>query len=331
MAAPARALRRLRIATRGSALAQWQANRVAKAVKAWTSAEGGRGVVTQLVVVKTSGDRFASEAIEQMGVQGVFTKELEEALFSDLADVAVHSMKDVPTEFSDVCRLVAVFQRDDPRDALAARGGAEAGVKLADLPRGAKIGTSSLRRASQLRAFRADFEIVEIRGNVDTRLRKMEEGECDAVVLAKAGLERLGLESKISEVLEPEVMLPAVGQGVLAVEYFEPRGDAVMPLLKPLENRETTLAVTAERALLAEMQGGCRVPLGAWARFEEGEMRLDARALSPDGSECVKASGRGACGSVTQARAMGQRVAKELMEAGADRILKMAGRSVGKE
>jgi hydroxymethylbilane synthase len=324
------ALRRLRIATRGSALAQWQANRVAKAMKALTSAEGGRGVVTQLVVVKTSGDRFASEGIEQIGVQGVFTKELEEALFSDLADVAVHSMKDVPTEFSDVCRLVAVFQRDDPRDVLAARGGAEAGLKLADLPRGAKIGTSSLRRASQLRAFRADLEIVEIRGNVDTRLRKVEAGECDAVVLAKAGLSRLGLESKISEVLEADVILPAVGQGVLAVEYFEPRGDAVMPLLKPLEDRETTLAVTAERALLAEMQGGCRVPLGAWARFEGGEMRLDARALSADGSECVKASARGACGSVTQARAMGQRVAKELLSAGADRILKMAGRSVGK-
>jgi hydroxymethylbilane synthase len=316
-----RTLRRLRIATRGSALAQWQANRVAKAVRAWVP-----GVYTELVVVKTSGDRFAGAAIEQIGVQGVFTKELEEALFSNRADIAVHSMKDVPTEFSDVCRLVAVFRRDDPRDALVAREG----MKLADLARGAKIGTSSLRRASQLKAFRADFEIVEIRGNVDTRLKKVEAGECDAVVLAKAGLERLRLDGKITEVLEAEVMLPAVGQGVLAAEYFEPHGDLVMPLLKPLEDRETTLAVTAERALLEETQGGCRVPLGAWARFIGGEMVVDARVLSADGSECVARSGRGACGSVTQARAMGQRVAKELIEAGADRILKMAGRSVSR-
>lgn len=314
-------MRRLRIATRGSALAQWQANRVAKAVRACVP-----GVYTELVVVKTSGDRFAGEAIEQIGVQGVFTKELEEALLSDRADIAVHSMKDVPTEFSDVCRLVAVFRRDDPRDALVARYG----LKLADLPRGAKIGTSSLRRASQLKAFRADFEIVEIRGNVDTRLKKVEAGECDAVVLAKAGLERLRLDGKITEVLEADVMLPAVGQGVLAAEYFEPTGDLVMPLLKPMEDRETTLAVTAERALLEAMQGGCRVPLGAWARFTAGEMVVDARVLSADGSECVAKSARGVCGSVTQARAMGQRVAKELIEAGADRILRMAGRSVGK-
>lgn len=326
--APARTLRRLRIATRGSALAQWQANRVAKAVRVATSEGGARGVETELVVVRTSGDRFAGAAIEQIGVQGVFTKELEEALLSDQADIAVHSMKDVPTEFSDVCRVMPVFKRDDPRDALVARPGA--GRKLADLPRGAKIGTSSLRRASQLKVFRSDFEILEIRGNVDTRLRKVEAGECDAVVLAKAGLERLRLDNKITEVLDADVMLPAVGQGVLAAEFFEPRADEVMPLLKPLEDRETMLAVTAERALLAEMQGGCRVPLGAWARFEGGELRLDARVLSADGSERVERSARGVCASVTQARAIGQRVAKELIEAGADRILKLAGRSVGK-
>jgi hydroxymethylbilane synthase len=334
----AAALRRLRIGTRGSALAMWQAQRVGRAVERGgdghvsapgTSGERGRSfVTTEIVVVKTAGDKFVTAGIEQIGVQGVFTKELEEALFSDRADIAVHSMKDVPTEFSDQCRLVAVFKRDDPRDALVARGGA--GQRLADLPRGAKIGTSSLRRASQLRKFRVDFEIVEIRGNVDTRVRKVEEGECDAVVLAKAGLERLRLDGRISEVLEADVMLPAVGQGVLAVEYFEPRGEQVRPVIEPLVDRETMLAVTAERALSAELQGGCRVPFGAWARFEGGELVMDARVLSADGSECVGRSAREACGSATKAGAIGRRLAKELIEAGAGRILKMAGRSVGK-
>lgn len=308
----------LRIGTRGSALAIWQANHVREEV------ERGSGIEAEIVIVKTSGDHFTAASFEQIGVRGVFTKELEEALFSDRADIAVHSMKDVPTDFSDVCRIMAVFRRDDPLDALVARGG----KTLKQLPRRARIGTSSLRRASQLRAFRADFEIVEIRGNVDTRLRKVEAGECEAVVLAKAGLDRLGFSSRITEVLAPEIVLPAVGQGVLCVEYFEPVEDQVLPLLKPLEDRETVLAVRAERAVLNEMQGGCRLPLGAWARFEGREMRVDACVLSADGSESVRRSLAQACDTAGEADGLGRRVAKELLDAGAGRLLRLAGRSV---
>ena len=312
------ALKALRIGTRGSALALWQANRVRDAIQA-------QGRACEIVIVKTTGDQFTGAPLEQIGVQGVFTKELEEALFADRADIAVHSMKDVPTEFSDVCRIVPLFRRDDPRDALISRGG----ETLEKLRRGARIGTSSLRRASQLRAFRSDFEICEIRGNVDTRLRKLEAGECDAIVLAKAGLDRLGFTSRITEILGPDVVLSAVGQGVLCAEYFEPNGDLVRPHLEPLRDRETTLAVTAERALMQELQGGCRVPLGAWARFEGDKMHLDASVLSPDGSECVRRSAARACGSMVDAMAYGREIAREMIDAGADRILKLMGRSVG--
>jgi len=308
----------LRIATRGSALALWQANRVREAVEQ-------SGAKSEIVIVKTTGDHFAGASLEQIGVQGVFTKELEEALFAGRADIAVHSMKDVPTEFSSACRILPLFRRDDPRDALISRDGAT----LESLPRSARIGTSSLRRASQLRAFRPDFQICEIRGNVDTRLRKVEAGECDAIVLAKAGLDRLGFTSRISEILSPERMISAVGQGVLCAEYCERNGDLTLPIVEPLSDRETVLAATAERALLAELRGGCRVPLGAWARFEGGAMRLDARVLSPDGAESVSRSGEQPCGSVTEAILFGRAIARQLIEAGADRILRLAGRSVG--
>lgn len=308
----------LRIATRGSPLALWQADRVSEAI-------AHRGRATEIVIVKTTGDHFAAASLEQIGVQGVFTKELEEALFSGRADIAVHSMKDVPTDFSDVCRIVPLFPRDDPRDVLVSH----TGETLERLRRGARIGTSSLRRASQLRAFRPDLEICEIRGNVDTRLRKVAAGECDAIVLAKAGLNRLDLTSRITEILPPEIVLSAVGQGVLCAEYFEPSGDLVSPYLKPLSDAETVLAVSAERSLMQELQGGCRVPLGAWARFEDGNMRLDACVLSPDGTECVRLSGSQLCASIAEAATFGRRIASELIEAGADKILRQMGRSVG--
>jgi hydroxymethylbilane synthase len=308
----------LRIATRGSPLALWQADRVSEAI-------AHRGRAAEIVIVKTTGDHFAAASLEQIGVQGVFTKELEEALFSGRADIAVHSMKDVPTDFSDVCRIVPLFPRDDPRDVLVSH----TGETLERLRRGARIGTSSLRRASQLRAFRPDLEICEIRGNVDTRLRKVAAGECDAIVLAKAGLNRLDLTSRITEILPPEIVLSAVGQGVLCAEYCEPSGDLVLPYLKPLSDAETVLAVSAERSLMQELQGGCRVPLGAWARFEDGNMRLDACVLSPDGTECVRRSGSQPCASIAEAATFGRRIASELIEAGADKILRQMGRSVG--
>lgn len=310
--------RLLRIGTRGSALALWQTNHLREAITR------SCGVATEIVVIKTSGDRLAGAALDQIGIKGVFTKELEDALVDGRADLAVHSMKDVPTEFSDVCRIAVVFAREDPRDALLSRQG----ETLERLPGRARIGTSSLRRASQLLLFRPDFQIVELRGNVDTRLRKLESGDCEAVVLAKAGLDRLGLSSRIAEVLSPEIMLPAVGQGALGVEFLEPRKDE-FSFLDGLMDKETMLAVEAERALLDALQGGCRLPLGGWARFDRGIMTLDACVLSAQGTECMRRSGSGICDSSAEAESLGRQVAKELLAAGADRLLRLAGRSVG--
>jgi hydroxymethylbilane synthase len=262
--------------------------------------------------------------LDRIGVKGVFTKELEDALVDGRADLAVHSMKDVPTSFSDVCRIAVVFAREDPRDALVSRQG----DTLERLPRGARIGTSSLRRASQLLLFRPDFQIVALRGNVDTRLRKLESGECEAIVLAKAGMDRLGLSARITEILSPEIMLPAVGQGALGVEFCEPRKDE-FSFLDGFVDKETMLAVEAERVLLGELQGGCRLPLGGWARFDRGIMTLDACVLSAQGTECMRRSGSGFCASSAEAESLGRQVARELLAAGADRLLRLAGRSVG--
>lgn len=306
----------LRIGTRGSALARWQANHVREALGTTC------GVESEIVVVKTSGDK-TSAPVEQIGVIGVFTKELEDALLDGRADWAVHSMKDVPTEFSELCRVATVFEREDPRDALVSFRG----ETLENLPRGARIGTSSLRRASQLRQFRPDFQIIEIRGNVDTRLRKVAEGEYDAVVLAKAGIVRLGHASRVAEVLSPEIVLPAVGQGALGVEFMASR-EKEFRLVDQLIDRNTMLAVKAERALLADIQGGCRLPLGAWARLEAGEMVIDACVLAADGTESIRRRRKKVCHNERDAETLGKEVAGELLGAGAERLLHLAGRSV---
>ena len=306
----------LRIGTRGSALALWQANHVREALGTTC------GVESEIVVVKTSGDK-TSAPVEQIGVIGVFTKELEDALLDGRADLAVHSMKDVPTEFSELCRVATVFEREDPRDALVSFRG----ETLENLPRGARIGTSSLRRAAQLRQFRSDFQIIEIRGNVDTRLRKLAEGEYDAVVLAKAGIVRLGHASRVTEVLPPEIVLPAVGQGALGVEFMASR-EKEFRLVDQLIDRNTMLAVKAERALLADIQGGCRLPLGAWARLEAGEMVIDACVLAVDGTESIRRRRKKVCHNEHDAETLGKEVAGELLGAGAERLLHLAGRSV---
>jgi hydroxymethylbilane synthase len=196
------------------------------------------------------------------------------------------------------------------------------------LPRGARIGTSSLRRASQLRLYRPDFQIAELRGNVDTRLRKLSSGEYDAIVLAKAGIDRLGLSPNITEVLSADVVVPAAGQGALGVEFFAPREDEFR-FLDKLVDKDTMRAVKAERALLAELQGGCRLPLGAWARFEGETMILDACVLSADGAESIRRRGEKKCASASDAESLGRAMAVELLAAGAERLLRLAGRSVG--
>ena len=308
-------MRPLRIGSRGSVLALWQANavrdRLARAA----------GVEAEILVVKTSGDRFQQANVSQIGLKGVFIKELEDALLERRVDLAVHSMKDVPTQVPAGLAFPAICAREDVRDALVARSGA----KLAELPAGARVGTSSLRRQSQLRHHRPDLDLRDLRGNVDTRLKKLERGDFDAIVLAKAGLDRLGWSHKITEAISTEVCLPAVGQGALGIEA---RADdrEVLEVLAGLDHAETRLAVTAERALLAELEGGCQVPLGAWARIERGELVLEACVLSVDGADSIR---RRAAGSPQQAEALGRELARAMLAAGADRILRLAGRNVG--
>lgn len=307
-------MRRLRIGSRGSVLALWQA----RWVRDWVQAQGAEA---EIVIIKTSGDRFAGRSISQIGLKGVFIKELEDGLLEGRVDLAVHSMKDVPTQIPAGLAFPAVAEREDVRDCLIARDG----LVLASLPQGARVGTSSLRRAAQLRRWRRDLEIRELRGNVDTRLRKLARGEYEAIILAKAGLDRLGWSGKITEVLPAEVSLPAVGQGALGIEARAADAE-VVSLLAKLDHPATRAGVTAERALLERLEGGCQVPLGAWGRVEDGELLLEARVLAPDGSEQVNDRIRGAADA---AERLGRELAQRMLEAGADRILRLAGRRVG--
>jgi hydroxymethylbilane synthase len=301
----------LRIGTRGSLLAQWQANFVRAKLFEVT------GLEAEIVVIKTSGDQFAQAQVGQFGLKGIFIKELEEALLSGEVDLAVHSAKDVPTETPARLTFPAVCRREDVRDCVVSSSGAT----LATLRQGARVGTSSLRRQSQLRHLRSDLDVRELRGNVDTRLRKAESGEYDAVIVAKAGLDRLGLSQRISEVLAPEAWLPAVGQGALAIESRADR--ETLEVLGKLDDEETRWAVVAERTLLAELQGGCQVPIGAWARTERGQLVMDACVVSLDGAEYVREGGTSA---LNEAVSLGQAVAKKLLEAGARQILEQVGR-----
>jgi len=309
----------LRIGSRGSQLALWQANHVGGELQRL------HGVRWEIVIIKTSGDQFQQAPVGQMGqlagLKGVFIKELEEALLAESVDLAVHSMKDVPTETPAGLTFPAVTARIDFRDALISRSGRS----LDGLPEGAGVGTSSLRRQSQLLRYRRDLRVLELRGNVDTRLKKLERGDYDAIVLAKAGLDRLGLSGKITQILPPELSLPAVGQGALGIEARE-SDTLVAAMLAPLNHQDTRDAVAAERALLRELEGGCQVPLGAWGRVEGGDVVLDARVLSADGTECVEGQQRGAR---HQSEEVGRRLAHTLLTHGADRILKLAGWRAG--
>jgi hydroxymethylbilane synthase len=307
----------LRIGTRGSKLALWQANHLRDALREKC------GVESEIVVIKTSGDVHATAPIEQLGIKGVFTAELEHALYDGRADVAIHSMKDVPTDFSDGCRIAVVFEREDPREVLISRRG----ESLQALPARARVGTSSLRRAAQLRRARPDLEILEIRGNVDTRIRKLDEGEYDAIVLAKAGVTRLGLTERITQVIEPEIVLPAVGQGALAVEYIEPTDHLYMNYFRKLEHDETVRAITAERAVMSTLHGGCRLPLGAYARFDGDTLLIDACVFSVDGTQAIASHGSAVCEGTIDARRLGERVANEMLANGADRVLAATSRA----
>lgn len=293
----------LTIGSRGSQLALWQARWIEGRLEAF-------GESARIEIIKTTGDKITDVPLAKVGTKGLFTKEIEEALLDGRIDVAVHSLKDLPTEMPAGLVIAAVPEREDPCDALVGR-------KLADLPPGAKVGTSSLRRVAQIRALRPDIVIESVRGNVDTRLRKLDEGMYDAIVLAAAGLKRLGWESRIAEILPPEVMCPAVGQGALAVET---RGDggAGQQVCARLNHETTRIAVAAERALLGALGGGCQVPIGAYATCEGETLRLLGLVASPDGETVIR---RQTFGAPSDAERLGRELGRELLAAGGSQIL----------
>ena len=305
-------MRILRIGTRGSLLAKWQAESIRKRLF------GATGVEAEIVVIKTAGDKMQQAPLTQIGGKGIFIKELEEALLEESIDLAVHSVKDIPTDTPSRLMFPAVCRRDDVRDCLV-------GATLTSLRQGARVGTSSLRRQAQVLHIRPDLDFRDLRGNVDTRLRKVESGEYDAILLAKAGLDRLGVSQRISEILSPDVCMPAVGQGAIAVECRLKDAETA-DILAPLDDAETRTAIIAERALLAALQGGCQVPLGAWARIERGELVLEACVCSVDGVQYVK---QRATAPPDQAAALGEHMARLLIEAGAQSILEEVSRQRG--
>jgi len=300
----------LKIGTRGSALALAQAGQVKELLE-----RSKPGITCELVVIKTSGDTLTGKQADQPeeALKGLFVKEIEEALLKGKIDLAVHSAKDMETDLPEGLMIGAVLKREDPRDAVVARGAA-----LKDLPAGARVGVSSIRRQAQLKRLRRDLELVPIRGNVDTRLKKLDAGEVDALVLAAAGLKRLGLADRISEFLEPAQFLPAPCQGALAVEVRSDRAD-LAEWLRPLEDAAARREVEAERSLLKALGGNCRVPLGALARVtDENNMTLEGVVLSPDGLKAVRQS---VAGSTKSAQRLGMDLASHLRAVGADRLL----------
>ncbi len=308
-------MRHLRIGTRGSLLAKWQAEFVRKQLFATM------GVEAEIVIIKTSGDKLQTSSLSQIGGKGIFIKELEEALLEETIDLAVHSIKDVPTDTPSRLMFPAVCRREDVRDCLVAANGAT----LASLRQGARVGTGSLRRQAQLLHIRPDLDVRDLRGNVDTRLRKVESGEYEAVMLAKAGLDRLGWSGRITETLNPEVFLPAVGQGAIGVECRLKDTEAA-DIVAGLDDAETRTAIIAERSLLGALQGGCQVPLGAWARIERGELVLEACVCSVDGLQYVK---QRATSTPDKAAELGGHMATLLIEAGAQGILEEVSRQRG--
>ncbi|EHY8704215.1 hydroxymethylbilane synthase [Vibrio cholerae] len=298
----------IRIATRQSPLALWQANYVKNALMA-----AYPGLQVELVTMVTRGDVILDTPLAKVGGKGLFVKELEIAMLEGRADLAVHSMKDVPVDFPDGLGLVTICEREDPRDAFVSNTYA----KIEDLPSGAIVGTCSLRRQCQLKAARPDLVIKELRGNVGTRLSKLDAGEYDAIILAAAGLKRLELESRIRSFIEPEQSLPAVGQGAVGIEC-RVDDQRVRALLAPLNHADTADRVRCERAMNLTLQGGCQVPIGSYALLEGDTIWLRALVGEPDGSQIVRGEIRG---PRTQAEQLGITLAEQLLSQGAKEIL----------
>jgi hydroxymethylbilane synthase len=305
----------VRIGTRGSILARWQAEFIRKQLAQKV------GLESEIVIIKTSGDKLQQTPLSEIGGKGIFIKELEDALQEETIDLAVHSVKDIPTDTPSRLFFPAVCRRDDVRDCLISNTGAT----LANLKQGARVGTGSLRRKSQLLHNRPDLDFRDLRGNVDTRLRKVESGEYDAIVLSKAGLDRLGWSQKITEALSTEISLPAVGQGAIAIQS-RVKDEELGGILGKLDDEETRTAIIAERSLLKALHGGCQVPLGAWARIERGELVMEAVVCSADGVEYIR---HRATSPPDQAAQLGEHMAQLLLEGGALGILQEVNRARG--
>ena len=296
------------VGTRGSQLALWQAEWVQRQLKAIAP-----GISVILKRIQTSGDKIQDVPLAKIGGKGLFVKEIEEALLRGEIDLAVHSMKDVPSVLPEGLEIVCVPEREDPRDALIAREG----QSLEKLPVGGRVGTSSLRRQAQVLHVRPDLEIAVLRGNVDTRLRKVRENHFDAIILAASGLKRLGWEQEVTEYLSLDVSLPAIGQGSLGLEGR--KDDAfVRDLVARFEHRPTRIAVTAERALLTRLEGGCQVPIAGYATLQGDTLTLDGLVASLDGKRYIR---RILSGSADEAVSLGTRVAEQLLDGGAQPIL----------
>ncbi|KNE86254.1 hydroxymethylbilane synthase [Aggregatibacter aphrophilus] len=298
----------LKIATRQSPLALWQANYVKDRLQQLYP-----DLIVELVPMVTKGDVILDSPLAKIGGKGLFVKELENALLNKEADIAVHSMKDVPMQFPEGLGLAVICKREDPRDAFVSNSYRT----FAELPQGAVVGTSSLRRQCQLKALRPDLDIRSLRGNVGTRLSKLDNGDYDAIILASAGLIRLGLADRIASFIEVEQSLPAAGQGAVGIEC---RTDdvQVQKLLAPLADAETTCCVLAERAMNNHLQGGCQVPIGGYAVLQQEQLYLRALVGNVDGSQIIRAEGKSA---VKNADVLGVQIAEQLLAQGADKIL----------
>src|SRR5271168_1212752 len=295
---------RLRIGSRGSQLALWQAHHISALLRE-------RGHEVELEIIKTTGDKITDVALAKVGTKGMFTKEIEEALAEERIDLAVHSLKDLPTELSSDFEIAAVTTRENPRDVFCSRKY----KNIDELPQGARVGTSSLRRQAQLKAVRPDLDIHPLRGNVDTRLRKLEQGEYAAIILAAAGLKRLGKTELIKQIIPADIMCPAAGQGALGIEIR--LGDsATRHHLEFLNDPAARAATTCERALLNSLGGGCQVPIGAFAEMRGGKLHLDAIVADPDGSKLLRDSRDG-----DDPEELGTEAGAALLARGGDKIL----------
>jgi hydroxymethylbilane synthase len=301
--------KQIRIGTRGSALALWQAE--------WVKSEIEKrypGMTVTLTKIKTTGDKILDVPLAKVGGKGLFVKEIEEAMLANEIDIAVHSMKDVPTFFPDGLHLACITKREDPRDALLSRNK----VMFKDLPKGAKVGTSSLRRQAQLMNVRPDFVIHQLRGNVDTRLRKLKEGQFDAIILAAAGVKRLGLAENVTEYIDPGISLPAIGQGALGIECRVDDRE-LNDLIAFFNHADSRTCVTGERALLRRLEGGCQVPIACYGQMMDGRLHLTGLVGSVDGKRIIKDSIEGA---PDKAEKLGVTLAEKLLTQGADVILR---------